>query len=144
MDHDQYEDAVTNECLQEEQPGVAESESFGQPDGQRSSGGGETFESQSSYNPFDIHMGQMTVYRLHITCSCSEFNNKKVSPDGESKKDSPHKNGKKCARILPMKEQPWSGYMGSHADSYLLKKINVMPTPAQTTTSTTTPLKPSV
>jgi len=48
MDHDAYEHAVTDECLD-------------------ASGGGlpqeGTFESQTRYNPFNVHMGQMTVYR---------------------------------------------------------------------------------
>lgn len=150
MDHDQYEDTITNECLQQQddqhqqQPpsssssdGVDENDegsSSQTAEGQRTSGSG-TYESQSSYNPFDVQMGQMTVYRVHITCSCSEFNNKKSSDEKGS-----HKNEKKCASILPMKDQPWSGYMGSHADSHLLKKVNIMPT-SQTTSSPITPTK---
>jgi hypothetical protein len=157
MDHDQYEDTITNECLQQqateegEQPsssGVdnndgSSSSDQSQSEGQRSSG---SSGSQSSYNPFDISMGVMTVYRVHITCSCTEFsNNQKAAgtsdTNGESSSGS-HKNGKKqCARILPMKDQPWSGYMGSHANSYLLKKVNFMPT-SQTTSSSSSETPP--
>ncbi len=48
MDHDAYEHEITEECL-------AESGHTLPADG--------TFESQASYNPYDLHMGQMTVYR---------------------------------------------------------------------------------
>lgn len=49
MDHDAYEHTVTDECLAasgKELPDTG------------------TYESQTFYNPFNVHMGQMTVYRL--------------------------------------------------------------------------------
>ena len=48
MDHDAYENTVTQECLQKS--------------GHQLNDQG-TYESQSSYNPYNLHMGQMTVYR---------------------------------------------------------------------------------
>ena len=98
MDNDQYNDAIRRECFGE---GISES----------TDDDGRTYESQTSYNPFDIHMGQMTVYRLHISCNCTMKKAKK----------SPHE---RCAKILPFEKQSWSGYMGSHADSYF-PKINI-------------------
>ena len=91
MDHDQYEDTVTKDCLKAEE---------GMDDA--------VFESQATYDPFNINMGQMSVYRLHISCSCAE----EVVP-GETGR---------CGRILSMDEQPWTGYMGSSADSHFATK----------------------
>jgi len=92
MDHDQYEEAVSKDCLRTE-------EGLNDPQAE---------ESQSSYDPYNIHMGQMTVYRLHISCSCAA-----EGIGGEKRR---------CGRILPMDEQPWTGYMGSTADSHFAPK----------------------
>jgi len=137
MDHDQYEDTVTNECLQggddpSLQPGE-EYDSLGTSsgaslmnEGGMKSSGGTIYDSQASYNPFDIHMGQMTVYRLHITCSCSESDSETppLNSDTNKKKSSRDniKSQRQCARILPARDQPWSAYMGTHADSYFPRK----------------------
>jgi len=104
MDHDQYEDTVTKECIEE---GTTED-------------GEEVYESQSAYNPFDIHMGQMTVYRLHISCSCSAASLLSSTASGLKPR---------CARILPFEEQPWSAYMGSAADSYFPFRPPASPLP---------------
>lgn len=48
MDHDEYEHTITNECLQQ---GAHDLPDEG------------TYESQDRYDPFNVHMGQMTVYR---------------------------------------------------------------------------------
>lgn len=47
MDHDAYEHEVTDLCL--EKSGHIPEQG--------------TYESQSTYNPYNVHMGQMTVYR---------------------------------------------------------------------------------
>jgi hypothetical protein len=150
MDHDQYEDTVTNECLQEHDETPQEFDPLGTPTaGGEGQGKSTIYDSQSSYNPFDIHMGQMTVYRLHITCSCSaseETNNEapfstpnsnqnsnktsgsikaKASDDGSSSGGT--STTKRCAQILPLKDQPWSAYMGSHADSYFPRRSDSFP-----------------
>jgi hypothetical protein len=119
MSPEQFEDAVTRECLQE---GGSE-----MPDNNNGPGGGDEqqqekiYESQSAYNPFDIHMGQMTVYRLHISCTCSTV--KSSSNPGSTK----FSKQQRCGTILPIEDQPWSAYMGSHADSYFPFKPPVMP-----------------
>lgn len=90
LDHDSYEHTITDECLT--------LSSHILPDG-------GTYESQTQYNPFNIHMGQMTVYRLRLTCTCSNITSHQTS-------------GKRCARILPFNEQQWYGYMGNNANSH--------------------------
>ena len=52
MDHDAYEHTVTNECLTKSDHDLPDQ---------------GTYESQTQYNPFNIHMGQMTVYRWVFT-----------------------------------------------------------------------------
>ena len=44
MDHDAYQHEVYEQCSSTEDDG-------------------RTYESQATYNPYEIHMGQMTVYR---------------------------------------------------------------------------------
>lgn len=51
MDDDAYEHAVTTECL--EKSGHLPEQ-------------GATYESQTAYDPFNIHMGQLTIYRYCI------------------------------------------------------------------------------
>ena len=48
MDHDGYQHAVTDKCLEETGHDSPED---------------RVFQSQETYNPYDVHMGQMTVYR---------------------------------------------------------------------------------
>lgn len=48
MNHDEYERVITKECLNDSDHELPQD---------------ETYESQSTYNPYNIHMGQMTVYR---------------------------------------------------------------------------------
>ncbi|XP_052803386.1 uncharacterized protein LOC128233645 [Mya arenaria] len=90
MDHDAYEHAITDECVTEGHHDL--------PDG-------GTFESQTRYNPFNIHMGQMTVYRVRLTCTCSNMS-------------SLARSGRRCGRVLPFPRQQWTGYMGNHANSH--------------------------
>ncbi|KAL3885796.1 hypothetical protein ACJMK2_025834 [Sinanodonta woodiana] len=89
MDNDAYEHTVTEECLSKHN-GEAVNEN-------------RTYVSQTQYNPFNIHMGQMTVYRIRLTCKCS----KKLDPKKQS-----------CGRVLPFDKQQWTGYMGNKADSH--------------------------
>lgn len=78
MDHDAYEEMVTEECLKQ-------------------SGHLKMHKNRKKgYNPFNRPMGQMTVYRTHLNCLCSDVN----------------KTGQKCAKILPFSEQMWTSYMG--------------------------------
>ena len=53
MDHDAYQHEIEEECLEESGHTLPED---------------KTYESQMSYNPYDLHMGQMTVYRWVIHC----------------------------------------------------------------------------
>lgn len=48
MDHDAYEHSITEECLKKSNHQLSD---IG------------TYESQVTYNPYNLHMGQMTVYR---------------------------------------------------------------------------------
>lgn len=50
MDHDAYEHVITQECLKKSGRGHEDHED-------------RTYESQTTYNPYNVHMGQMTVYR---------------------------------------------------------------------------------
>ena len=51
MDHDKFEHVVTQECLQA-------SGHTGSDDDDH-----HTFQSMTTFNPYNLHMGQMTVYR---------------------------------------------------------------------------------
>ena len=53
MDHDAYQHEIEEECLEESGHTLPND---------------KTYESQMSYNPYDLHMGQMTVYRWVIHC----------------------------------------------------------------------------
>eukprot|EP00106_Octopus_bimaculoides_P010095 XP_014777537.1 PREDICTED: uncharacterized protein LOC106874346 [Octopus bimaculoides] len=93
MDDDAYEHAITEECLQVH---------------------GKKEHHHDNYNPYNIPMGQMTLYRLRITCTCKD--------------DNEVKNGtKRCARILPFNDQQWPAYMGSRADSHWLPRQHRRP-----------------
>ena len=48
MDHDAYQHEIEEECLEESGHSLPED---------------KTYESQMTFNPYDLHMGQMTVYR---------------------------------------------------------------------------------
>ncbi|XP_060079842.1 uncharacterized protein LOC132559243 [Ylistrum balloti] len=92
FDHDKYQHVVTQECLQAS--GHAHS------DGQSKT----TFQSLETFNPYKINMGQMTVYRLRLTCKCSSV---------------PHNSTNQlCSRTKPFDQQQWSAYMGSKGDSH--------------------------
>ncbi|XP_022110434.1 uncharacterized protein LOC110989995 [Acanthaster planci] len=51
--------------------------------------------------PFNIHTGELTVYRLRLTCRC-----KKQSAN------------QRCAKVLPYDEQRWAAYMGTYGNSH--------------------------
>ncbi|GFR66585.1 PQQ-like domain containing protein [Elysia marginata] len=91
MDHGQYEEAVTELCLQKSDHEL--------PDD------GVYTNSDDEYNPFDVNMGQMTVYRLRLKFSCTQ-------PINASEPNT------KCASVLPFAQQKWAGYMGSNGDSH--------------------------
>ncbi|VDI56209.1 Hypothetical predicted protein [Mytilus galloprovincialis] len=88
MDHDAYEHVITQECLKKSGRGHEDHED-------------RTYESQTTYNPYNVHMGQMTVYRLRLTCSCANLTENQV-----------------CSRILPFDKQQWYAYMGNKGDSH--------------------------
>ncbi|XP_078658307.1 uncharacterized protein LOC144903766 [Branchiostoma floridae x Branchiostoma belcheri] len=89
FDHDAYEHAVEEKCASARLNGTKDS---------------ATYQSQTNYNPFNVHMGAMTIYRVKILCDCAE-------------EDSDH-----CSRILPYSEQGWAGYMGTHGTSHYLPR----------------------
>ncbi|XP_074653031.1 uncharacterized protein LOC141907325 [Tubulanus polymorphus] len=91
MDRDAYNHAAEHECL--EKSGNKVDDKHG------------TYQSQTSYNPYNLLMGQMTVYRMRITCNCK----------GDERMKSP---GARCSRVLPYKQQEWAGYMGTYGDSH--------------------------
>lgn len=82
MDHDAYEEMVTEECLK--QSGHYKMQK----------------NRKKGYNPFNRPMGQMTVYRTHLNCSCPHIN----------------KTGFECAKVLPFGEQMWTSYMGLYGN----------------------------
>eukprot|EP00794_Sanderia_malayensis_P013936 gene13936-15388_t len=53
------------------------------------------YNSQSTYDPKKIHMGRLIVHRFNIRCVCNSHKEKQ----------------KRCAKILPMAQQGWTGYM---------------------------------
>ncbi|XP_066299151.1 uncharacterized protein [Branchiostoma lanceolatum] len=91
FDHDAYEHVVEEKCTSSRLNGTKDS---------------ATYQSQTNYNPFDVHMGAMTIYRVKIRCDC---------PDEE--KD-------RCSRVLPYSEQGWAGYMGTHGTSFYVPRTN--------------------
>ncbi|KAL8612256.1 hypothetical protein ACOMHN_038168 [Nucella lapillus] len=91
MDHDAYGHEVTDECLQKSQHQLSDQ---------------GIYESLNTYDPFNIHMGQMTVYRLRIKCTCSQVTNTTTD--------------KRCAQVLPYDQQRWPAYMGHFGDSFWL------------------------
>jgi len=70
---------------------------------------GRIYQSQSTYDPKNIHLGSMTVYRFNIKCICNN-----VASDNEQ-----------CSRMLPMSQQGWGGYMGSVANGFYNKRENL-------------------
>ena len=61
-----------------------------------------TDNAKDSYNPLNLRMGQLTIYRINIQCSC-----RVVKPNNEI-----------CANILPFEQQSWLSYMGKNGDGY--------------------------
>ncbi|XP_067137973.1 uncharacterized protein [Centruroides vittatus] len=87
MDHDEYEAAIRTECLRKNNHYVDANKSV--------------YDNFEDYDPFDRRMGQMTVYRLRISCHCLKQN---LTSDA------------KCAKILPYAQQGWTAYMGMHGN----------------------------
>lgn len=102
MDSDEYEHAVTDECLEAHEDHSKQGSHH-----------------HNNYNPFYLPMGQMTVYRLRLKCTCAES-------------DAIKSGRKHCARTLPFEEQQWPAYMGPRGDSHWLPRT---PTPLPTGTS---------
>ena len=63
---------------------------------------GRIYQSQSTYDPKNVHLGSLTVYRFNIKCVCKETRS----------------NTQRCSRVLPMSQQGWSGYMGTFANGF--------------------------
>ncbi|XP_038065375.1 uncharacterized protein LOC119735653 isoform X1 [Patiria miniata] len=87
LDHDAYEHMATDKCTE-----------------------GSTRKQKEEYlsrlgpldiYPFNIHTGEMTVYRLRLTCRCEAT--------------SEHQ---RCAKVLPYSDQRWAGYMGTYGNSH--------------------------
>lgn len=95
MDHDAYEETATRECTT--------------TSGSSPHSDNRTFQSQSDYDPFNIHMGQMTVYRLRLRCDCQ----------GDMRVE---RAGRHCGKILPFEEQGWAAYMGTNGDGHFIPK----------------------
>ncbi|XP_076457343.1 uncharacterized protein LOC143291388 [Babylonia areolata] len=91
MDHDAYGHEVIDVCLRQSQHQLSEK---------------GVYESLNTYDPFNVHMGQMTVYRLRLKCTCSQVTNTTTD--------------KRCARVLPFDQQRWPAYLGRHGDSFWL------------------------
>eukprot|EP00795_Rhopilema_esculentum_P015250 gene15250-6458_t len=59
------------------------------------------YQSQTTYDARRLLFGTLTVYRFNIKCVCKNL-----------------RAGQKCAKMLPMKQQGWAGYMGSFANGF--------------------------
>ncbi|KAH9512676.1 hypothetical protein Btru_037853 [Bulinus truncatus] len=90
MNHDEYEYSVTAECIKISNHQLTDKDIYSNVN--------------EEYNPFDLRMGQMTVYRLRLKLTCSQKMNNSQTV--------------KCSTILPYTHQRWSGYMGSNGDSH--------------------------
>ncbi|XP_064472122.1 uncharacterized protein LOC135386243 [Ornithodoros turicata] len=88
MDHDAYEEYATAQCLR--RSGRLQADS----------------NVEDSYDPFNRLMGQMTVYRVRLTCVCDKKRN-----DGL------------CPQVLPFRKQAWPAYMGAHANGYAIPRV---------------------
>lgn len=73
MDRDGYERSITEECLRKSNRSA--------------------YLSSHDYDPYDLHMGQTTIYRIKLTCHCKDCKSRKF------------------------KNQVWPSYMGPHTDS---------------------------
>ncbi|XP_059161423.1 uncharacterized protein LOC131944658 isoform X2 [Physella acuta] len=91
LSHEEYEEAITKDCLKLSDH-LAEEE-------------GTYSNSDDAYNPLDLNMGQMTVYRLRLKFSCSKLANSTES-------------NAQCANLLPFSQQKWGAYMGTNGDSH--------------------------
>lgn len=94
MDHDAYEKKVTIDCLKKNgnyKEGLDVSE-------------------EPPYDPFNISMGMMTIYRLRISCTCQNISSKTTF----------------CAGVLPWSQQGWPSYMGHFANSYFVPRNNYL------------------
>eukprot|EP00058_Branchiostoma_floridae_P017038 XP_002602526.1 hypothetical protein BRAFLDRAFT_93831 [Branchiostoma floridae] len=89
FDHDAYEHVVEEKCASARLNGTLDS---------------ATYQSQTNYNPFNVHMGAMTIYRVKIRCGCTEEENDQ------------------CSRVLPYSEQGWAGYMGTYGTSHYVPR----------------------
>ncbi|XP_013379917.1 uncharacterized protein LOC106151285 [Lingula anatina] len=88
LDDHAFRHAVTDECLAR---------------GGRHPPEGGTFQDAKEYNPYDLKMGQLTVYRLRLKCTCP---------------DAGLTGGKECGSILPFHKQGWAAYMGTRGTSH--------------------------
>ncbi|XP_071958463.1 uncharacterized protein [Antedon mediterranea] len=83
MDHDAYEQVVEDECKGNNSDSLKKAEEI-------------LLTDPLKMYPFNLHMGEMTVYRLHLTCACAQ---------------------PPCARVLPFRQQAWPSYLGARANS---------------------------
>ncbi|CAD5120332.1 DgyrCDS8906 [Dimorphilus gyrociliatus] len=74
MDRDGYERVITEECL-------------------KKSNKSTNIQFQKEYDPYNLHMGQTTIYRIKLTCDCKDCKTKKFE------------------------HQTWPSYMGPFTDS---------------------------
>lgn len=103
MDQDTLESSVTAECLYQH---ISSSSKEVRQDGRLEPHPGfvpkTADESSSSYKALNLHLGQLTVYRVNLQCKCGNVKGQ---------------NGA-CARILPFSEQSWPSYMGRDGKGY--------------------------
>ncbi|XP_041470340.1 uncharacterized protein LOC121419916 isoform X1 [Lytechinus variegatus] len=65
--------------------------------------------------PFNLDAGEMTVYRLRLSCDCGLKEAQRTNP------------GARCAKILPYHQQEWGAYMGTYGNSYFRERIKEDP-----------------
>ncbi|XP_040572858.1 uncharacterized protein [Lepeophtheirus salmonis] len=65
------------------------------------------YETGSEYDPYNVNMGQLSIYRFTLRCVCNV---------------NMLKSGQECGRVLPFSQQGWPSFMGSRGDSRFIKR----------------------
>eukprot|EP00057_Strongylocentrotus_purpuratus_P026842 XP_011681316.1 PREDICTED: uncharacterized protein LOC765151 isoform X1 [Strongylocentrotus purpuratus] len=60
--------------------------------------------------PFNLDAGEMTVYRLRLSCDCGLKEAQRTNP------------GARCAKILPYHQQGWGAYLGTYGNTYFTER----------------------
>ncbi|XP_071510250.1 uncharacterized protein [Diadema antillarum] len=91
LDHDAYENVASQYCSKQAKDAPTPSPKEINP---------------LNLYPFNLDAGEMTVYRLRLSCDCGLEEARQTNPAA------------RCSRILPYEQQQWGAYMGTYGNSY--------------------------